>query len=517
MVLKRGNGNLNKLFSKFNGKDFNEEIEQILDEKQFNEEVQSLILSIFYKINNSYDDYKTVKQHKLSKEEFLEIIKETIKKYCNKIEIIDQSLDKNTNRFYIDKNLGKIKCIANDDILLFCIFNLINIENEEKDLTQKSVYQILEYGNALNFQETIRSFNGWSWQDTISDQKDLACNIIFQDIIMILGYDKTQELINNKNIIIKLAEKLEKLYGGEYAKQLEFHLLRTCVLIMANESIDYKNEFINYFEPLNEELSKLENKEELINFIANKRKEITDKIREIDKKLNNITYLTQDFEERNKNLENSKKFFSISALAEMYEKQRKDLLIKMKEYNKLVEPKSYIKKREELENKIGFYKQINLDENIQENIIDSLINLQKAFLNIFNQKIEKCNEKKKIIDILYNFRYYKMINFSKDEKIFEIEDLKEQYKNTLSNLIKKAQDIKAIEKYTNSLTLETKIIDNILSCEIISLNNIYIQISDIKDENNLYNIQYFDGTMLIKEEKIELHDIIHRNKKGLIR
>ena len=40
----------------------------------------------------------------------------------------------------------------------------------------------------------------------------------------------------------------------------------------------------------------------------------------------------------------------------------------------------FLTDREELENKIGFYKQINLDENIQENIIDSLINLQKAHI-----------------------------------------------------------------------------------------------------------------------------------------
>ena len=507
---------MSKLFSKFNGKDINEEIEQILDEKHFGEDVQSLILSIFYKIENSYDDYKTVKQYMKEKDDFINDIKEAIKKYCNKIEIINLTSQEETNRFEIDKDNGIIKCIENEDILLFCICNLINMEKDETDLTKKALYQILEYGNGLNYQESIRAFNGWSWQDTIDNEKDIACNLVFQNILLILGFEKTRQLINGKNIIINLSEKLKKLYGEDFTKQLEINLLRTCVLIMANESEEYKQEFKNYFEPLNEELTKLENKEELINFIANKRKEITDKIKEIDKKLNNIKYLTEDFEERNRNLEQGKKFFSVSSLSDMYEKERKELLEKMKEYNKLVEPKSYIKKREELQEKLVFYKQIDINKNIQENIIDSLINLQKSFLNIFKQKIELCNDKKQIIKLLYRFRYYKLINFNKEEKIFNIEDIKGEYNNTLKNLIKKAQDLKAIEKYTNNILSDVKIIDKILICDVISLNNISIQISNISDDNK-YNISYFDGTMLIKEEKIELEEVIQKNKKGLIK
>ena len=63
-----------KIFSKLNlnMKDYNEELEMILDKKKFNEEVQNLILSMFYKIENSYKDYYEAKKDVPAKEEFIQ-------------------------------------------------------------------------------------------------------------------------------------------------------------------------------------------------------------------------------------------------------------------------------------------------------------------------------------------------------------------------------------------------------------------------------------------------------------
>ena len=60
----------NKILSKFNIdiKDYNNELEKILESKLFSYDVKNLLLSMLYKIENAYKDYETVKVEVPSKE-----------------------------------------------------------------------------------------------------------------------------------------------------------------------------------------------------------------------------------------------------------------------------------------------------------------------------------------------------------------------------------------------------------------------------------------------------------------
>ena len=62
----------NKIFSKFNIKNYNNELEKILDEKLFSLNVKNLLLSMFYKIESAYKDYKTIKVETLSKNDYID-------------------------------------------------------------------------------------------------------------------------------------------------------------------------------------------------------------------------------------------------------------------------------------------------------------------------------------------------------------------------------------------------------------------------------------------------------------
>ena len=497
------------IFLKLNTRDINTELETILDDKNMDEDVQSLILSMFYKIDNAYSDYQKVKTNMPTKEIFNQNIIDIIEKYVNKIEIIKPTEEE--NNYEIDIENGKIKCIENESILLFCIFQLIKKSNKEEDLTKNALFEILKYGNSLNNQEVIRAFNGWSWQDNLNITKEIQCNLIYQNLIIIFENSNIQKMIINKNIMNAIYEKLEKNYNPELIKKLIFELVQTSVLIKSNESNLYKIEFESYFKPLNEELNKLENREELIGFIGNKRKEILEQIAEIDKKLNNIKFLKEDFEERNKNLEQGKRFFSISSLSDMYEKEREKLLDKMKEYSKLIEPKSYIKKVDELHDKLKIYNQLDLsgDNNIQ----NILLNLQISFIKIFERKVELCKEKKNIINLIYQFRYYRLLSFNADNKIKDVIELKEHLENLLQIMVEKAQKLKVIDKFTNSIISDAKIVESILTNDIISLDNIMVQISKLSDEDKNHKIQFWDGNMQIKEIELEIEPIKRKKVK----
>ena len=76
-----------KIIQKLKIKDYNEELEEILDTKTFSKDVKNLLSSMLYKVENSYEDYKKTKVEVELKKELLEEI----------IEIIRKRLQKNRN------------------------------------------------------------------------------------------------------------------------------------------------------------------------------------------------------------------------------------------------------------------------------------------------------------------------------------------------------------------------------------------------------------------------------------
>ena len=60
------------IFSRINLKDYNSILEDILEQKVFSEDTKNLLLSMLYKIENGYQDYKTVKVNVSQKNYFLQ-------------------------------------------------------------------------------------------------------------------------------------------------------------------------------------------------------------------------------------------------------------------------------------------------------------------------------------------------------------------------------------------------------------------------------------------------------------
>ena len=95
------------LFSKLNIKDYNNQLENILENKSFSEDTKNILLNILYKIETAYDDYKKVKVNVDLKKELLEEIIEIIKENCNEIEIVKPKLNGETklgDKKYIIEN-----------------------------------------------------------------------------------------------------------------------------------------------------------------------------------------------------------------------------------------------------------------------------------------------------------------------------------------------------------------------------------------------------------------------------
>ena len=76
-------------------RNYNNELEKLLEEKQFEENAKSTLLNILYKIETGYKDIETVKKNIETKEEYIENLMGIIKNNCNSIKILKMSEQNN--------------------------------------------------------------------------------------------------------------------------------------------------------------------------------------------------------------------------------------------------------------------------------------------------------------------------------------------------------------------------------------------------------------------------------------
>ena len=99
-------------FDKIVRKNYNNELEKVLENKYFDENVKSILLSILYKIEAAYKDYEMVKQNVDTKEEFIQEIIDDIKNNCDDIKLISPSSEESkilgNKTFLVEKNRKKI-------------------------------------------------------------------------------------------------------------------------------------------------------------------------------------------------------------------------------------------------------------------------------------------------------------------------------------------------------------------------------------------------------------------------
>ena len=107
-----------KLFDKIVKKDYNNDLERILSKKEFSLEVKNTILSMFYKIENGYNDYNIIKRDTFDKSEYVQNLINIIDKNCDKIEFLNSNSNKKEK---IDKDEKTIICKPIEIDLLYAI------------------------------------------------------------------------------------------------------------------------------------------------------------------------------------------------------------------------------------------------------------------------------------------------------------------------------------------------------------------------------------------------------------
>ena len=196
-----------EIFSKF--RDYNNELEKILEKKDFSKDSKNLLLSMFYKVENSYSDYETVKRNIKSKQEYLENILSNIK-LCNSIELVKPNTNqfrefKEKNLVYnVDLKMKKIKVIDNELYLLAAIFELNDFKiylDERYNLIRNAFPYLLNSANDMSNTEVLRDFNAFSWNTNVEEITNIPINLIYENLKIALSFDIINKLeTTNENM-----------------------------------------------------------------------------------------------------------------------------------------------------------------------------------------------------------------------------------------------------------------------------------------------------------------------------
>ena len=217
----------NKLFSKFNIKDYNNKLEKVLENKVYSLGAKNLLLNMFYKIENSYSDYEKTKRQVPLKNDFIQYLINTIQNKCAEIEIIKNNSEigqkfREAKKSYEIEN-DKITVLENENFLLEAILEIsrtpIKIP-KQYEYIDNAYRDVLKIGATVNQLEVIKNFNGWSWSITNEKTEKYKYNIVYQTLNYTVGYKLMYEFINKNNITLDYIDMLKQQVIVEYGVKI---------------------------------------------------------------------------------------------------------------------------------------------------------------------------------------------------------------------------------------------------------------------------------------------------------
>lgn len=482
-------------------KDYNNKLEEVLSKKNFDEEVKNLLLSMFYKIENGYKDYKEVKRETFDKKEYIEKLINIIDKDCNEITFIPMNTE---DKEVVDSKNKVIKCLPIENKILYCLAKIqkrnIVVKYIDKNI-EEAFSAMLNIGNNINIVEPLRDFNGFSWNIITKDIEDINYNLLYQNMIFLINNKFVDKWVNNYEPLVDYFDlfqsEIEKRYGKKAASSITKNLVRISLKLMARNNEEFKEKIEEKSQKIEEEKVDISDKIKYLDKISTQKKDAEKEIKRLDKIINDKNLLVDEYETRNEKLPLEKKIFSIRVLKNNLKEEREDLLNQIEDYNKLMIPKNFLEMKKITEKKYEYFKDID-DSNFEK----EMISLQKEIIKCMYLDTQKETEKENLVNLIYKYRYYNLLPKEKNKNIYQTKELKRANNKLLVALIEKAIKMKVINEIVQIEDQNKELTEKLLLSNIIRLQDINIKIT--KEKESLYMTIYDEE---IEDSKIELKNI----------
>lgn len=499
-----------KLIDKIIKKDYKNELEEVLAKKNFEENAKNLLLDIIYKVDNAYNDYKTVKVNVMPKDQYIQNLINIIRKKCDSIKLVSPHVknELGENRtFKINYEKKEIICYPIERKLLYALSKIQKSEDiikDEGEFLNRTLTDLINIGNNINMVEPLRDFNGFSWNISTSEIENIFYNLIYQDLIILVGNDFLEEWTNKNELIIDymalFQDELEKRYNKKIAKNTITLLKKLSVLLELSINKEIVTEIKRRKTYLQHSIKEMSNSEEFLENISANKKKLEKQIKKIDLILNSRELLKKEYKKRNEKLSLEQKIFSTRVLSQKLKEEREESINKITEYNILMNPKKMQSKKEEFKEEYDYLSLVDL-KNYEEKIIENFYELQKVILRSFKIKIEKSETKAELLKTMYEFRYFYLLPITREQKQGNSPKLSRLENIVLKSFLDKANELKVINKVFKDQKHEIEILKKIFSLQIISLDDIYLKITKNGEK---FEVQFYDEDIYDEKFAIDL-------------
>lgn len=494
----------NPLLKNIGKTNYHNMLEKILDKKDFTANTKSLLLSMLYKIEAAYNDYKTVKVMVKNKDEFLKQIIETIEKKCLIIKLVEPSseigmkLIKNKEQAVIENDVELI-CLPTEKALLVGITSLM-----DNNFYVKPMYRVIDiavrdfffisYG--LNIQECLFNFDGWSWNNQFELEYQFLYTILYYDFMELVGVEFIEEWRqsdSSSDYIEKFKKILVRKYGENNARRLVLLLYRLFLKILVRGYKEEVSEILEEGENIKKALDYMDNKPKFIQDIYDKKAEINKRIKEIEQMMLDKKVLKQNYEKINETLPLDKQIFSVRNFLNTIKQEREVLYNEIKNYNMKLDPKKYLKEKEELKEKYLKFSDILKMKKSKSSLKTDVIYIQSKIFEIKEMDIAKLENKKEILTNIYILRYYKNLKLNETTYLKGENLLKKSIKTYERMLLSKACKTNVFITLCNNPFQNIELLSEILDTRIINLKDIEV-LPHI--ENNKIVLDIYDGDVM---------------------
>ena len=519
--------------------DYIYEIEKTLEKKGITNEIKSLVMDTLFKIEETYPNYKRIKVDVLEKRDYIREIVVALKKvdniYIMNMQekdilkcVTDTKIEKNARGYY------DIQIYHNNLSLLYALQTIINEEYGINEQPCSSAFdKILKIGGIYSNIEILRDFSGWNWNRNKIKNFNIYYDIIYRNLLLILGIDKMIELKKTRQCIHFMKKYLVKKYKNDNVEKL-MEILKEIVFVMSSEEekrleIEANKKIIDMYMAM-KDIKKFMQK------VNEEKKKNNKLIAEYDKILNSHNVLEREYNEylkaieKSKNEDNSNGSLNIDSIIDILDieednigkidkeeiknielfsiqifEKRKKVYNKNLELSKIGNPENYVEHKRILEEKIKYildYEKVKGDAKKEEELLENLmIEYQKIVYDMLEDRIEAIYTNEEVIDEIYRQRYIRYQNVLKDKYIYQISDLYQKMDKILHLIVAKAMKFDALERVSEEENTNYAAVSPALKTEVLSLEEVKVAIYTGK----ITLLCIYDGNVLIKE--IELFDV----------
>lgn len=365
-------------------------------------------------------------------------------------------------------------------------------------------------------------------------------DIIYKNLLWIIGIDKLIELKKTKQCIYYMKKYLLKKYRKENVEKL-ITILKEMIFVFGTDEEKEKEVLAN--KKALDMYNAMKDIRKFIQKVNEEKKKNNKLIAEYDKILNSQKVLEREFEEytkqtkevkEKKKKEDDGKSIAISELEQIVDiinmdeennqngkqqdmtknievfsidifEKRKKLYEKNLELAKIGNPENYVEHKRLLEDSIKHilrYQEVKDDEKAKEKLIEDLIlEYQQVVYDMLEDRIDVLYTNEEVIDEIYRQRYIRYQNVGKNKYIYQVTELYQKMDNVLHLIVEKALKFDILERLSEEDNTNYAAISPALKTAILSLEDIRVSLYTGK----ITLLCIYDGNVLIKE--IELFDV----------